>query len=84
MPTYPVTENTGYLNKNEAQEDGSKYNVIKIVEVFEEEMHISFKELQQITSKQLDTLKEESINIKKYSKNKNIMINILINKNINM
>ena len=38
-PSYSITANPGYSNKHEVQEDDLKSNLIKMIEVFKEEMN---------------------------------------------
>ena len=59
-PSSPTTANPGYPNENEAQENGLKFNFIKMIEAFKEEMNKSLKEIHENTSKEVEALKEEA------------------------
>jgi hypothetical protein len=48
--SYPTTASPGYPNTTEAQENGLKYNLIKILEAFKEEINMFLK-----TNKQTNT-----------------------------
>lgn len=49
-PSYPATQNHGYPNETEAQEDNFKSKLIDMTEAFKEEMDKSLKEIQESTN----------------------------------
>ena len=68
MRSYPSTTNPGYSNETEAQEEDFKFNLIKLIRAFKEEMNKFLKEIHENTFKQVKALKRKQINIKKYKK----------------
>jgi len=57
---YPTTASHRCPNTTEAQEDDLKYNLIKMIETFKEEINKSIKEIQENKIKQVDVFKEET------------------------
>ena len=49
--SYSTTENPGYPNTHEAQENDIKPNLQNIIDAFKEETNKSFKEIEENTSK---------------------------------
>ena len=56
----PIKANTGYPNKLEKQDLGIKSHFMMMMEDFKKDIHISRKEIQDNTSKQVEALKEEA------------------------
>jgi hypothetical protein len=53
VPSYPDTTSPGYPNTAEAGEDDFKFTIIKMIEVFKEEMNKFLKEIQENAIKQV-------------------------------
>lgn len=68
MRSYPSTTNPGYPNETEAQEEDFKFNLMKLIKAFKEEMNKFLKEIHENTFKQAKALMRKQINIKKYKK----------------
>lgn len=71
MRSYPSTTNPGYPNETEAQEEDFKFNLMKLIKAFKEEMNKFLKEIHENTFKQAKALKEEA------NKHKEIQENIV-------
>ena len=67
-PSYLSTTNPGYPNETEAQEEDFKFNLMKLIKAFKEEMNKFLKEIHENTFKQAKALMRKQINIKKYKK----------------
>ena len=72
MRSYPSTTNPGYPNETEAQEEDFKFNLMKLIKAFKEDMNKFLKEIHENTFKQVYmALKEEA------NKHKEIQENIV-------
>ena len=71
MCSYPSTTNPGYPNETEAQEEDFKFNLMKLIKAFKEDMNKFLKEIHENTFKQAKALKEEA------NKHKEIQENIV-------
>lgn len=71
MRSYPSTTNPGYPNETEAQEEDFKFNLMKLIKAFKEDMNKFLKEIHENTFKQVKALKEEA------NKHKEIQENIV-------
>ena len=69
--SYPATTNPGYPNETEAQEEDFKFNLMKLIKAFKEDMNKFLKEIHENTFKQAKALKEEA------NKHKEIQENIV-------
>lgn len=54
-----ATESPGYSNETKAKEDDLKSYLIKMIQVFDEQINKPIKEIQENTFKQVETVKED-------------------------
>jgi hypothetical protein len=54
--SYPTTASPGYSNTMKAQENNLKFNHIKMIEGFKEEINKALKEIQKSTIKQMQEI----------------------------
>lgn len=70
--SYPTTTSPGYLNTTETKGNVLKSDLIKMIEVFKEEMNKSLKELQENTIKQVKKINKtvQDLKVEIYAINK--------------